>query len=133
MDRSERSLAVANAMIGAWRALDWGRVLALFAQDGVLQVVPLRAHVGRERIKAHLDQVAAGIERLDFTIKHLNAVGSVVFFERTDDFVYHGRTASVPVVGVMEIESDHVKAWREYMDLGTMAKAMGDAHHDGIV
>ena len=124
MQRSEQSLAVVNAMIAAWRALDWGRVLALFAPDGALQVVPLRPHVGRDQIKRHLDEVAAGIERLDFDIKHLHAVGSVVFFERTDDFIYQGRAASVPVVGVLEIEGDHVKAWREYMDLGTMAKAM---------
>ena len=124
MDSSERSLTVANAMIAAWRALDWGRVLELFAPDGVLQVVPLRAHVGRQQIKAHLDQVATGIERLDFDIRHLHAAESVVFFERTDDFVYRGRAASVPVMGVLEIAGGHVKAWREYMDLGAMAKAM---------
>lgn len=125
MERSEQSLTVTHAMIAAWRNLDWPRVVELFAPDGMLQVVPLRAHVGRAQIQSHLNQVAAGIERLDFDIKHLHAVGSVVFFERTDDFVYRGRKASVPVVGVLEIEGDHVQAWREYMDLGTMARAMG--------
>jgi limonene-1,2-epoxide hydrolase len=124
MQSSEQSLAVVNAMIGAWRALDWGRVLALFAPNGALQLVPLRAYTGRDQIKAHLDQVATGIERLEFDIRHLHAVGPVVFFERTDDFVYQGRAASVPVMGVLEVEGEHVMAWREYMDLGTMAKAM---------
>ncbi len=125
MDRSTTSLSTARAMIDAWRTLDWPRVVATFAEDGVLQIVPLEPYRGRPAIKAHLDEIAAGIERLDFTIKHLNAVGHIVFFERTDDFVYRGRTASVAVLGVMEIADGHVKAWREYMDLGTMAKALG--------
>ena len=126
MDRSEASLSVARAMINAWRALDWPRVVDLFADDGVLQIMPLRPYVGREAIRSHLDQVASGIERLDFSIKHLNAIGHIVLFERSDDFVYKGRAASVPVVGVMNIGDGHVKAWREYMDLATMAKAMGN-------
>lgn len=125
MDRSETSLSVARAMIDAWRTLDWNRVVSLFSEDGVLQVVPLKPQVGRAAIKVHLDQVASGIERLDFKIKHLNAVGHIVLFERSDEFVYKGRSGSVPVVGVMEISDGHVKAWREYMDLATMSKAMG--------
>lgn len=124
MDRSETSLAVARDMIEAWRALDWTRVVALFAPDGVLQVVPLKPHRGRAAIDAHLQQIASGIERLDFKIKHLNAIGHVVLFERDDEFVYRGRSASVPVAGVMEIADGHVKAWREYMDLATMSKAI---------
>ena len=126
MDRSETSLSVARAMINAWRALDWPRVVELFAEDGVLQIMPLRPYVGRAAIRSHLDQVASGIERLDISIKHLNAIGHIVLFERSDDFIYKGRAASVPVVGVMNIGDGHVKAWREYMDLATMAKAMGD-------
>ena len=125
MDRSETSLGVARSMIDAWRVLDWDRVANLFTDDGVLQVVPLKPYTGRAAIKAHLDQIASGIERLDFKIKHLNAIGHIVLFERSDEFVYKGRTASVPVVGVMEISDGHVKAWREYMDLATMTKAMG--------
>lgn len=125
MDRSETSLGVARAMIDAWRALDWNRVANLFSDDGVLQVVPLKPYAGRAAIKAHLDQIASGIERLDFKVKHLNAIGHIVLFERADEFVYKGRTASVPVVGIMEISDGHVRAWREYMDLATMSKAMG--------
>jgi len=124
MDRSATSLSVARAMIEAWRRLDWARVVSTFSEDGVLQIVPLQPHTGRPAIKAHLDQIASGIERLDFTIKHLVAIGHTVYFERTDDFVYQGRPASVAVMGVMEIADGHVKAWREYMDLATMAKAM---------
>jgi len=124
MDRSETSLRVARAMIDAWRSLDWDRVVDTFAEDGILQIVPLEPYTGRAAIKAHLDQIASGIEKLDFSIKHLNAIGHTVLFERVDEFVYKGRAASVPVVGVMDVSDGHVKAWREYMDLATMAKAI---------
>lgn len=124
MDRSETSLRVARAMIDAWRNLDWDRVAELFAEDGILQIVPLEPYAGRAAIREHLDQIASGIEKLDFSIKHLNAIGHTVLFERVDEFVYKGRAASVPVVGVMEVSDGHVKAWREYMDLATMAKAI---------
>jgi limonene-1,2-epoxide hydrolase len=124
MDRSETSLRVARAMIDAWRSLDWDRVVDTFAEDGILQIVPLEPYAGRAAIKAHLDQIASGIEKLDFSIKHLNAIGHTVLFERVDEFVYKGRAASVPVVGVMDVSDGHVKAWREYMDLATMAKAI---------
>jgi limonene-1,2-epoxide hydrolase len=124
-DVSAASLRVARAMIEAWRALDWPRVVSLFAEDGSLQIVPLPAYSGRVAIKRHLDQIASGIERLDFNIKHLHAFGPVVLFERDDEFVYRGRSASVPVVGVLEIRDGLVTAWREYLDLTTMAKAMG--------
>jgi limonene-1,2-epoxide hydrolase len=124
MDRSEMSLRVARAMIDAWRNLDWNRVVDTFAEDGTLQIVPLKPYTGRVAIKAHLDQIASGIEKLDFSIKHLNAIGHIVLFERVDEFVYKGRASSVPVVGVMEVVDGHVKAWREYMDLATMAKAI---------
>lgn len=124
MDRSATSLSVARTMIEAWRRLDWMLVVNTFSEDGVLQIVPLPPYAGRPAIKAHLDQIASGIEKLDFTIKHLTAIGHTVYFERTDDFVYQGRAASVAVMGVMEIADGHVKGWREYMDLATMAKAM---------
>jgi limonene-1,2-epoxide hydrolase len=124
MDRSETTLRVARAMIDAWRSLDWDRVVDTFAEDGVLQIVPLEPYAGRAAIRAHLDQIASGIEKLDFSIRHLNAIGHTVLFERVDEFVYKGRVASVPVVGVMEVSDGHVKAWREYMDLATMAKAI---------
>ena len=125
VDESFSSLRVAQAMIEAWRALDWARVVSLFATDGVLQIVPLPAYSGRAAIRKHLDRIASGIERLDFNVKQLHAFGSIVFFERDDQFVYRGRAAAVPVVGVLEIDAGHVKAWREYMDLATMAKAIG--------
>ncbi len=120
------ALGVAKKMMDAWTARDWDAVVALFADDGVLEIVPLRArHEGHAAIRAHLDEVAGGIEALSFDVRTLVESGNVVTFERDDVFTYNGKDARVPVVGIMEIEGDKVKAWREYFDGFTMGRAMG--------
>lgn len=120
------ALATAEAMMAAWVARSWDDVVALFADDGVLEIVPLRAaHKGHEAIRSHLDEVAGGIEALSFDVKNLVASGNVVTFERDDVFTYNGKDARVPVVGIMEIADGKVTAWREYFDGFTMGRAMG--------
>ncbi len=120
------ALEVAGNMMDAWTARDWDAVVALFTDNGVLEIVPLRArHEGHNAIRGHLNEVAGGIERLSFDVRTLVESGNVVTFERDDVFTYNGKDARVPVVGIMEIEDDKVKAWREYFDGFTMGRAMG--------
>ncbi|MFX7784629.1 limonene-1,2-epoxide hydrolase family protein, partial [Acinetobacter baumannii] len=45
--------------------------------------------------------------------------------ERTDEFVYKGHHGKVPVVGILEVEGDHVKVWREYYDRAELLREMG--------
>ncbi len=120
------ALDVASNMMDAWTARDWDAVVALFTDDGVLEIVPLRArHAGHAAIRGHLNEVAGGIEALSFDVRTLVESGNVVTFERDDVFTYNGKDARVPVVGIMEIEGNKVKAWREYFDGFTMGRAMG--------
>ena len=120
------ALDVARNMMDAWTARDWDAVVALFTDDGVLEIVPLRArHEGHAAIRGHLNEVAGGIEALSFDVRTLVDSGNVVTFERDDVFTYNGKDARVPVVGIMEIEGGKVKAWREYFDGFTMGRAMG--------
>ncbi len=120
------ALEVAGNMMDAWTARDWDAVVALFTDNGVLEIVPLRArHEGHDAIRGHLNEVAGGIERLSFDVRTLVESGNVVTFERDDVFTYNGKDARVPVVGIMEIEGNKVKAWREYFDGFTMGRAMG--------
>ena len=122
---TKTAIDVVKDMQNAWETLDWDKVTSLFSDDGSLVIVPARhTYTGHQQIRSHLDQVASGIEELSFDIVHLDAVGNVVTFERADVFVYNGKSARVPVVGILEIEAGKVKTWREYFDGYTMQKAM---------
>ncbi len=122
------ALDVAQAMIDAWIAQDWDAVVNLFAPDGELVIVPARqTHKGHDDIRGHLNEVATGIEALSFDVRVLVASGNTVTFERDDVFVYNGKDARVPVAGIMEIDGDRVRVWREYFDGYSMLKAMGRA------
>jgi len=120
----ENSLEVAREMINAWESLDWDRVANTFSEEGLLQTVPAPPFIGRAAIRDHLLEVASGIEKLSFRVKHLVASNGVVTFERFDEFTYRGKESSVPVVGIMEVEDGKVSQWREYFDLATMVRAM---------
>ena len=122
------ALNVAEQMIAAWLAQDWPAVTQLFADQGSLVIVPTRqTYTGHEAIQGHLDEVASGIEKLTFNTRCLQASDHIVTFERDDEFTYNGREATVPCVGIMEIDPQRARVleWREYFDGMTMARAMG--------
>lgn len=45
--------------------------------------------------------------------------------ERVDRFTHKGKDGAVPVTGVLEIEGDKVKVWREYDDRNELLRQMG--------
>jgi limonene-1,2-epoxide hydrolase len=124
-DTDAQKLATVHRMIEAWNQRHWDQVYALFAQDGVLQSMMLPPTVGREAIQQRIGALAKGIESIELRVRHIGVIDGVVFIERVDDFVYHGKHGEVPVVGVVEVENGHVKAWREYYDRAQLLEAMG--------
>lgn len=116
---------VVNRMIEAWNTRDWKRVAALFTDDGVLHSMMLEPIVGREAIGKRIDLLGAGTESITLHIHNMAVTGNTVFIERTDEFVFNGHPGKVPVVGVLEIAGDKVKAWREYYDRAELVAAMG--------
>jgi len=125
-DTDAQKLATVRQMIDAWNTRNWQQVYDLFAEDGILQSMMLPTPtVGREAIKQRIGALAADISRIELRVRHIGVADGVVFIERVDDFVYRGNHGAVPVVGVVEIEQGHVKAWREYYDRAQMLEAMG--------
>ena len=125
-DTDAQKLGTVRQMIDAWNARNWQQVYDLFAADGVLQSMMLpEPTVGREAITQRIGGLAKDISKIELRIRHIGVADGVVFIERVDDFVYRGHHGMVPVVGVVEVEQGHVKAWREYYDRGQMLEAMG--------
>jgi limonene-1,2-epoxide hydrolase len=125
-DTDAQKLATVRQMIAAWNTQNWQQVYELFAADGVLQSMMLsEPTVGRAAIKQRIGGLAKDISKIELRIRHIGVADGVVFIERVDDFVYRGHHGAVPVVGVVEVEQGHVKAWREYYDRSQMLEAMG--------
>lgn len=117
--------AVVQKMIDAWDARDWKLVTNLFTDDGVLHSMMLEPIVGKANIGKRIDLLGAGIETITLHIHNMSATGNIVFIERTDDFIFNGHHGKVPVVGVLEVEGDKIRAWREYYDRAELVAAMG--------
>ena len=124
-DSDAQKLVTVRQMIDAWNQRNWQQVYALFAEDGVLQSMMLPPTVGRAAIEQRIGALAKGIDSIELRVQHIGVIDGVVFIERVDDFVYHGKHGAVPVVGVVEVEQGRVKAWREYYDRRQLLDAMG--------
>lgn len=118
-------IAVVERMIEAWNTRNWQLVGDLFAQDGVLHSMMLEPVVGREAIASRINALGAGISKITLDIQRIGRVGDAVIIERVDRFTYNGHYGEVPVVGVLTVEGDHIKVWREYYDRAQLVAALG--------
>ena len=82
---------------------------------------------GRAAIAERINALGAGIESITLHIRNIGVIGEVVVIERVDEFVYNGHHGKVPVVGVLQVEGDKVKEWREYYDRAELLAEMGVA------
>ncbi len=123
--QTDAKIAVVENMIDAWNRRDWARVGALFTEDGVLHSMMDEPIVGRKAVSARLSALGAGIQSITLHVRHIGRIGDAVFVERVDEFVYKGHAGKVPVVGVLVIEGDKVKEWREYYDRAQLLSEMG--------
>ena len=79
---------------------------------------------GREAIERTFADFMAMGGRVDVDIHHLLVDGPVVMTERVDHFVKDGKTASLPVMGVFELEDGRIRAWRDYFDMNQFTSQM---------
>jgi limonene-1,2-epoxide hydrolase len=113
-------------MVDAWNRMDWDRVVALFAEDGVLHSVMQDPIVGRPDIESRIRSLTAGLERIELRVKAMGVIDGRVFIERVDDFDVDGHHVELPVVGILAINDDGlVTEWLEYYDRATMMRGMG--------
>ena len=108
---------IVTAFCAAWSKLDLDHIMAAFAPDAVYHNIPIEPLEGTEAIRGMIESFTAGWDRVDFEILHIAAKGSVVMTERVDHFVSAERTISLPVMGIFELDGEHITAWRDYFDL----------------
>lgn len=122
---ADPKIEVVQNMIEAWNTRNWQRVGDLFTEDGILHSMMTDPIVGRKTISDRISAMGAGISSITLHIRNIGRVGDVVVIERVDEFVYKGHEGNVPVVGVLVVEGDKIKEWREYYDHAQLSGAMG--------
>jgi limonene-1,2-epoxide hydrolase len=110
---------IVNEFCKTWSTLNIDKVMEFFTDDAVYHNIPLDPAHGKAAIRKTIDGFTPGMTSAEFKILNCAVAGSVVFNERVDSFVVHGKHVAVPVVGVFELSGGKIKAWRDYFDLQT--------------
>ena len=88
-----------------------------FADDAVYHNIPVDPAVGHDAILALLNMFMGAIERVEFQVRNIAAVGDTVLTERVDVFYLPKGTIELPVMGTFEVKDGKIAAWRDYFDL----------------
>lgn len=121
----EQKIEVFKKMKAAWERKDWRACVDLIASNGVLHSVMLEPAVGREVLFERFANLAKPNKDVKIHIHRIGVVDGALFVERTDELIIDGVSRTVPVVGVLEFEGEHISLWREYYDRAQMMRAAG--------
>lgn len=122
---AEHNIAVVKKMIAEWEKMDGDGIADMFTEDGVLHSMMIDPIKGREAIRPRMKFLVENATHMHLNVRTWAVSGNTVIIERTDEFTFKGHQGKVPVVGVLVIEGDKVKEWREYYDRAELLEAMG--------
>ena len=99
------------------KGVDVDKILGYFTEDAVYHNIPVDPAIGHDAIRAIFGMFTTGVERIEFQVRNIAAVGEVVLTERVDIFVMPNLTIELPVMGTFEVRDGKIAAWRDYFDL----------------
>lgn len=119
---------IVRTFIAHLTAKDIEAAAAMVSEDFEYDNVPIGKTHGPDGLRSTLAGFFAACEHLDWQIlrqvSHGDATRGTVLNERDDRLFIHGRWASLPLVGVFEIENGKIVLWRDYFDRATLFEAM---------
>ena len=108
--------------MNAWECRDSDFIIGCLAEDAVYHSMPLTPIVGKEAVAAWV-RGFAGKPAGHLQVRHQVAASDIVMNERTDVIVLNGKTVTLPICAVFEMQGGRIRAWREYFDLAPAAAA----------
>lgn len=108
---------IVRAFCEAWGARDLDAITGFLADDIFYHNIPMAPVIGRAAVSAAIAPLVSSCSHIEWEIHHLAEAGAVVLTERTDRFVRDGRTMSVRVMGIFELDAGRIARWRDYFDL----------------
>jgi limonene-1,2-epoxide hydrolase len=118
-------LEVVSSFCAAWSKLDIDELMTYFADDAVYHNIPVDPVVGRDAIRSTIEGFTAGVERVNFEVRHAVAQDNIVLTERVDHFHTADRVISLPVMGAFEVTGGRIASWRDYFDLNQFMSQLG--------
>ncbi len=116
---------VVNEFCNAWPRKNVEELLGFFSDDAVYHNIPMEPARGKAAIKAVINSFLPMAKSLQFKVLHTASAGNVVMNERVDIFdLGNGKTISLPVAGVFEVNNGKISAWRDYFDMQMYTKQM---------
>ena len=116
--------AFIDAFVAAWPTQDASGLGRFFSVDAEYRNGPLEPVTGQQAIEETLASFMALGGHVGVDLPHIVADGPIVMTERVDHFTVNGRTISLPVMGIFEIDDGAITAWRDYFDLAQFTSQM---------
>src|SRR5262245_47790665 len=111
------SLYLVQDFCNEWAKGDLDAIMGYFADDAVYHNIPIAPVEGKEAIRATIEGFIGGVDKLEFRVDNVAAVGDIVLTERVDIFSMPGVTIELPVMGTFEVRDGKIVAWRDYFDM----------------
>ncbi len=111
------SIALIRRFIEACVRADPEEFGSYFTEDATWWNTPWKPITGRDAIRETLRRGAASMVALPWEILHIVADDGIVMTERVDNFMVGETRVRVPCMGVFELRSGKIAAWRDYWDL----------------
>ena len=96
---------------------DAEKAASFFTDDAVYHNIPIEPVAGKDAIRQTIAGFTAGVDSVEFRMRHIVAEGNIVLTERVDAFVTPSVTIELPVMGAFEVVDGKIAAWRDYFDL----------------
>jgi limonene-1,2-epoxide hydrolase len=121
-EQAQQNDRLIREFLAAWERRDTTFIVDAFTDDGVYHSTPLEPILGKAAIREFV-QSFEDVPPGRLHIRHQVASAELVMNERIDHITMNGTLVHLPIMGVFEIEDGHIKAWREYFDMGPVKAA----------
>ena len=119
------NLDTVKAFYAAWSEGDIDGALAHCADDMVWDNVPMKAFVGKERIKSFLEKFAQGMSDTHYDIKNTIEQDNRLMIEGVENYNKAGKAIAVPYMASFHFANGKIASMSDYFDLSTVERQLG--------
>jgi len=118
--------AVVDAFIAAIERLDIDAAVALLHADVSYENMPMDPISGAEAVRATLAAFLGQATEVDWPVLRQIVDGNCVANERVDRFKIGEGWLELPVAGFFEVDDGLITLWRDYFDLASYQRQLGE-------